>query len=561
MTRKDDEELHLGVALRHDAVLDSLRAFHQEYVRREKGLVLLAIQWVKLNPGAVEEVADRHSNAPIATDDPNELMWYELAAKGCPRMDDLAIPMFAQAAGLSEYQARKLIRQSVMLVYLLPRVCKRALAGDVEMWRARILADECWDLTPGAVDYVDRLMSLSNARHTQIGRQNVLKEAQLRYMADQVAKEEEAAKEQRCFEICFDQEEHGKVPVWGILDLADALELEQAITQGAKTLKEKGSDDPLHVRRAWAVGDVARNARESDPDSFTSSGKSGKSQTIMYIHLDGGAFTDQDSAHAPTGAQVARIEGPGIPRATVLDANVVKEWFNRPRNSPSSHVSIRPVVELDVNHHDEAYQIPNRLKEQVNLRDGTCVFPWCTRVARSCDADHMIPWKPDGRGGPTCGCNLAPLCRFHHRAKTHADNHKGNSYTWWNYESLGEGKYLWRGPKGTTLLRTNARVHHVAGSVPNADAPLSTRIEEAQKVVERIEALSPQPPADEDNTDLVSPKSAAPKRRPWHEITDVYDAATRSIHGPTTQPSALEKAWEAYEERCELFSFGEAPPF
>src|SRR5699024_4843803 len=55
----------------------------------------------------------------------------------------------------------------------------------------------------------------------------------------------------------------------------------------------------------------------------------------------------------------------------------------------------------------------------------------------------------------------APLCRGHHRAKTHADNHIGNVYTWWNYESLGEGKYLWKGPKGTVLLRTNTGVYDV----------------------------------------------------------------------------------------------------
>ena len=34
-----------------------------------------------------------------------------------------------------------------------------------------------------------------------------------------------------------------------------------------------------------------------------------------------------------------------------------------------------------------------------------------------CDHDHVVP---HGDGGATCDCNIAPLCRRHHRLKTHA---------------------------------------------------------------------------------------------------------------------------------------------
>ena len=32
--------------------------------------------------------------------------------------------------------------------------------------------------------------------------------------------------------------------------------------------------------------------------------------------------------------------------------------------------------------HVTSYEVPDRLAEQVDLRDATCVFPWCTRPAR-----------------------------------------------------------------------------------------------------------------------------------------------------------------------------------
>ena len=60
------------------------------------------------------------------------------------------------------------------------------------------------------------------------------------------------------------------------------------------------------------------------------------------------------------------------------------------------------------------------------LRDRTCVFPWCTRPARGCDIDHVIPHDPDAEAegrpqpGPDADATTSPrLCRFHHRLKTH----------------------------------------------------------------------------------------------------------------------------------------------
>src|SRR5699024_11789463 len=64
-----------------------------------------------------------------------------------------------------------------------------------------------------------------------------------------------------------------------------------------------------------------------------------------------------------------------------------------------------------------------------------------------CSSDLTIPWKPDGTGGATCTCNLAPLCRTHHRLKTHGDNAPtaNGEHTIWSYTSLGGGEYHWKG--------------------------------------------------------------------------------------------------------------------
>ncbi|WP_298805085.1 HNH endonuclease signature motif containing protein [uncultured Pseudokineococcus sp.] len=43
-----------------------------------------------------------------------------------------------------------------------------------------------------------------------------------------------------------------------------------------------------------------------------------------------------------------------------------------------------------------------------------CAFPGCRVPAERCDLDHVEPYAT---GGPTCPCNLHPLCRRHHLAK------------------------------------------------------------------------------------------------------------------------------------------------
>jgi len=57
--------------------------------------------------------------------------------------------------------------------------------------------------------------------------------------------------------------------------------------------------------------------------------------------------------------------------------------------------------------------VPAAVQRFVRARQRRCSAPGCRVPARRCDLDHRVAW-PDG---PTCPCNLAPLCRRHHLAK------------------------------------------------------------------------------------------------------------------------------------------------
>ena len=84
------------------------------------------------------------------------------------------------------------------------------------------------------------------------------------------------------------------------------------------------------------------------------------------------------------------------------------------------------------------------MRELVILRDRTCAHPNCDRSARDCDLDHIEAYVEMDDGGPpgqTRPDNLAPLCRRHHRAKTHYG---------WTYQRNADGSYTWTDPFGRT---------------------------------------------------------------------------------------------------------------
>jgi hypothetical protein len=89
-----------------------------------------------------------------------------------------------------------------------------------------------------------------------------------------------------------------------------------------------------------------------------------------------------------------------------------------------------------------AYQPSPALRHLVEARHDSCAFPGCRRPATQCDKDHTVPYD---QGGRTCLCNLAPLCRHHHRCKQ-AEG--------WRLEQPEPGILAWRTPSGRTYLTT-----------------------------------------------------------------------------------------------------------
>jgi hypothetical protein len=91
---------------------------------------------------------------------------------------------------------------------------------------------------------------------------------------------------------------------------------------------------------------------------------------------------------------------------------------------------------------EHRYRPSRQLQHLVRARNATCTAPGCGRRAASCDLDHT---DPHHQGGRTCECNLAPLCRHHHRCKQ-AEG--------WRLEQPEPGVLVWHTPAGRTYTTT-----------------------------------------------------------------------------------------------------------
>ena len=154
--------------------------------------------------------------------------------------------------------------------------------------------------------------------------------------------------------------------------------------------------------------------------------------------------------------------GPSASSARLVLLDQVRDWCADSRTK----LNIKPVIDLNTDLHTDAYEIPDRIREIVILRDRTCVFPWCTRPARGCDLDHVIEFDRDAAAqgrpqpGPTRTDNLAALCRTHHRIKTH---------TAWRYRMTAPGVFEWTSPHGHRYRRDRTGTSPIEPSA--ADPP------------------------------------------------------------------------------------------
>ena len=440
------------------AVLCRARTARQRADRAEVEVLEAALDWAVIHaPASVAEAAV-YWEAGAATG-------VALAGQGAPQISEYAVAEFAAALAMSPDAGRALLGQVLELRYRLPRLWAQVVAGRVPVWRARRVARETIGLSPDAAGFVDAQVAGFAHRIGPVQLDRLIEEAIARHMPEQATAAARVAADRRHVSVWEDQVSFvGLMHVEADLDLADALDFNTAVGVGAAQLAALGSAEGLDARRALAVGVMARHQLTLDypsgEDSTENTGtgrararrRAGR-RVVLYVHLSESALTG-----AGCGVEIARVEN----TRTMVTADQVRTWCA----TPDATVTVKPVLDLEAHVRVDQWEVPDRLGDQVIVRDGCCVFPWCTRPARAChpdqhpcDLDHVEPYA---RSGETCPCNLAPLCRRHHRLKTH---------TAWTYTILEPGSYLWTSPHRYQFLRDHTGTRDVTSGTRRTGHP------------------------------------------------------------------------------------------
>ncbi|WP_161606172.1 HNH endonuclease signature motif containing protein [Microlunatus speluncae] len=135
---------------------------------------------------------------------------------------------------------------------------------------------------------------------------------------------------------------------------------------------------------------------------------------------------------------------PGLKPTTM---SIVQSWLGHTR------VKVRPVIDLnDIPPPVDSYEIPDRHRRYLRLRQPGSSFPWSTATS-GFDLDHVQPFLARHRGGlpgQTRIDNLAPDTRPEHRCLTHGG---------WQRRQPDPGVLLYRSPHGDVYLTNHSGTH------------------------------------------------------------------------------------------------------
>ncbi|RNL80932.1 HNH endonuclease signature motif containing protein [Nocardioides marmorisolisilvae] len=405
------------------AVLAAARREQAEVEAARTRLLERVAQWAEMHRIDDPETADRaiatYGDTPVS-----------LAGEGAPHVAHFAVIEFGTTLKINRRAAEHLFAEVLELVHRLPLTWTRVTSGSLNSGRGRQIAAATTSLSPEAAAFVDAQVAPVAERISTRDLQRLIDAAIARFMPVHAEEIAAAAEETQGVQILFDQPSYtGTCRIFGDLDMADAMDLEQALQAGAEQQKALGSELSLDARRAKALGNLARGELVLDYNSglpaeapVATPPVTSPRQVVLYAHLNADG--------------TAEIENNGRHLATVEQ---VREWTRT-----AGSVVVRPVLDLAEEITSPGYRPTARQAEQVVLRDRWCPFPFCTNSARHGDKDHIEPYDPNGPPGQTTSSNLAGPCRTHHRVKT---------FSAWTYTRVGADSYLWRSPHGYVYLK------------------------------------------------------------------------------------------------------------
>jgi hypothetical protein len=369
----------------------------------------------------------------------------------------------AAALTLTGPAAGVLSEVALDLAIRLPGTFRAQRAGIIDYPRARLIAESTRILTDEQAGQVEAKI-LPAAGEQTTGRLRAALARAVIAVDPQAAtrRREEAQKDPR---VRRWREDAGTAALAGYsLPPADVLAADQRLTDRAVALRDAGLRGSLEELRARAYLDTLLG-RDSTPPAAPPNPTPGRPRLAARVNLT-----------VPLATALGLADFPGLVAGFgPVDAPLARHLAGLASDHPASRccitltdaeghavghgclpgsgglrdlathglsLSITPLARgsCDHRHEEPRYQPSRKLQHLIWARTPTCTAPGCRRPAARCDLDHTTPYD---HGGRTCECNLAPLCRHHHRCKQSEG---------WYLEQPQRGVLRWTTPAGRHYL-------------------------------------------------------------------------------------------------------------
>ncbi|MFD0685204.1 HNH endonuclease signature motif containing protein [Actinomadura fibrosa] len=225
------------------------------------------------------------------------------------------------------------------------------------------------------------------------------------------------------------------------LAAADAHAIHNKITAMAHTLRQDGdvrtldqlrADLAHQLLRGTPLPEVARAVQVEHTEPSATAAPEPTTASGPREHDTASVLADVIDARLTQVTEHARMQG----RLNGLSARLQLAV----RDIDEQLATVRDALCAAADHRHIGYRPPAAMRKVIEDRHPVCVFPSCNRRSNRCDLDHTTPWREQDGKGRTCPCNLAPLCRRHHRTKQTSG---------WALFQPWPGLLIWITPAGT----------------------------------------------------------------------------------------------------------------
>jgi hypothetical protein len=361
----------------------------------------------------------------------------------------------AAALTLSGNAAAREVVIAEQLTETLPDTYRALTDGHIDADKAKVIASGVCGLAPDLARKVEQRVLPNAAGQTCAQLRHAVRAAIRDADPDAYAERRKQAEESRRVELWPTDE--GTCDMTGRnLPAGEAEAAFNRINAIAQAMKADGDSRTIDQLRADVLIDLVRSQQPGPSD-----GDPQVDETADSPEQPTAEGEDADNEQRATAiADVLRDEVASLTdnldrdmRARGGQAALVREAARRIKATLAELscrwcVTTTDATETIIRHGVPAYRVPAAMRRAVQNRDKTCLFPGCRRHAAQCDVDHTIPHD---KGGPTCPCNLANLCRRHHRLKQHPE---------WQTIHVWPGVLLWIAPTGHWYTTAPPRSHN-----------------------------------------------------------------------------------------------------